>query len=171
MNLDRLLTAILARADTGARLLVMTGAAAMVAVVSAQVVMRYVFNGSFDWADEASRIAFVWTMFLAIPLGIRDGTHVGIDLLVERFPIPVRRTLARAMSALAALMMLVVLWTSVIVAAQTWSERLGAIDMTSSVFFFPVIICAAHGALHLIHLTLVPAPIKPRAGTVEGIRA
>jgi TRAP-type C4-dicarboxylate transport system permease small subunit len=160
MSADRLLTAILMRADSGARLLVMTGAAAMVAVVSAQVVMRYVFNGSFDWADEVSRIAFVWTIFLAIPLGIRDGTHVGIDLLVERFPVKVRQALARIMSALAAGMMLVVLWTSVSVALSTWSERLGSIDLTSSVFFFPVILGAAHGALHLIHLALVPAPIK-----------
>lgn len=160
---DRLLTAILARADQGARLLVMTGAAAMVAVVSAQVAMRYLFNGSFDWADEVSRIAFVWTIFLAIPLGIRDGTHVGIDLVVERFPVPVRRALARLLSALAAVMMLVVLWTSVVVAIQTWSERLGSLDMTSSVFFFPVILGAAHGALHLIHLALVPLDINPEA--------
>lgn len=160
MNPDRILTAILTRADQGARLLVMTGAAAMVVVVSLQVVMRYVFNGSFDWADEVSRIAFVWTIFLAIPLGIRDGTHVGIDLLVRNFPIPVRKALARTMSALAAVMMLAVLWTSVAVALSTWSERLGAIDMTSSVFFFPVILGALHGVLHLAHLTLVPAEIK-----------
>ncbi|MDO6587200.1 TRAP transporter small permease subunit [Salipiger sp. 1_MG-2023] len=161
MSADRILTAILTRADTGARVAVMAGAAAMVAVVSAQVVMRYVFNGSFDWADEVSRIAFVWTMFLAIPLGVRDGTHVGIDLVVKLLPVPQRRMLARIMSALAATMMLVVLVTSVWVALSTWSERLGSIDMTSSVFFFPVILGALHGALHLAHLTLVPAEIKP----------
>ena len=161
MSADRILTAILTRADKGARLLVMTGAAAMVVVVSAQVVMRYVFNGSFDWADEVSRIAFVWTMFLAIPLGIRDGTHVGIDLLVKRFPAQVQQMLARVMSGLAAGMMGVVLWTSVVVAASTWSERLGAIDLTSPVVFFPVILGALHCALHLVHLTLVPAEIQP----------
>ncbi|BCH28869.1 hypothetical protein MesoLjLc_07990 [Mesorhizobium sp. L-8-10] len=160
MALYRPLTGLLARADTGARLLVILGAAAMVVVVSAQVVMRYVFNGSFDWADEASRIAFVWTIFLAIPLGIRDGTHVGIELLVARFPDGLRRFVARLMCALAAVMMTVVFWTSIIVALATWSERLGAINMTSSVFFFPVILGALHAALHLVHLALFPA--EPR---------
>ncbi len=160
MSVDRIMTALLTRADTGARLLVITGAAAMVVIVSAQVVMRYVFNGSFDWADEFSRIAFVWTMFLAIPLGIRDGTHVGIDLLVTRFPASLRRLLARIMSALAALMMIVVFGTSVSVAISTWSERLGSIDISSSVFFIPVIIGALHSALHLIHLVLVPEEIS-----------
>ncbi|WP_249695373.1 TRAP transporter small permease [Stappia sp. WLB 29] len=161
MALDRLLTFVLARADTGARVLVILGAATMVAVVSAQVVMRYVFNGSLDWADEVSRIAFVWTIFLAIPLGIRDGTHVGITLLVERLPVGVRRLVARATSALGAALMGVVFWTTIGVALATWSERLGALDITSSVFFFPVILGALHSALHLVHLALVP--MEPRA--------
>lgn len=154
------MTAILTRADKGARLFVITGSAAMVVIVSVQVVMRYVFNGSFDWADEFSRIAFVWTMFLAIPLGIRDGTHVGIDLLVTRFPPSLRRLLARIMNALAALMMVIVFVTSISVAISTWSERLGAVDITSSVFFIPVIVGALHSALHLIHLALVPEEIS-----------
>ena len=81
--MDRALASILARADTGARVLVIAGAATMVAVVAAQVIMRYVFNGSFDWADEVSRLAFVCTIFLAIPLGIRDGTHLAkvVDII------------------------------------------------------------------------------------------
>lgn len=156
MILDRLLSTILARADTGARLCVIVAAAAMVAVVTAQVVMRYLFNGSFDWADEVSRIAFVTTIFLAIPLGIRDGTHVSVGILVNRFPPALHAPLERAMNALAAGMMIVVLWTAVVVARITWSERLGALDVTSSVFFFPVVVGALHAALHLVHLALFP---------------
>lgn len=156
MLLDRIFSQVLARADQGARILVISCAALMVVVVSAQVVMRYVFNGSFDWADEVSRLAFVWTIFLAIPLGIRDGTHVGIELLVERFPPKLRRISGRAMSLLAAGMMLVVFYTSVLVAQLTWSERLGAIDITSSIFFFPIIAGALHSALHLAHMGVFP---------------
>lgn len=161
MHADRILTTILTRVDSGARLIVIFGAATMVAVVSAQVVMRYVFNGSFDWADEVSRIAFVWTTFLAIPLGIREGSHVGITLLVDKFPAGLSSAIARLMNLLAAGMLLVVFWTSITVAAATWSERLGAVNMTSSVFFIPVILSAAHGALHLIHLALHPLPPSP----------
>jgi TRAP-type C4-dicarboxylate transport system permease small subunit len=164
MIADRILTTILTRVDSGARLIVILGAAAMVAVVSAQVVMRYVFNGSFDWADEVSRIAFVWTTFLAIPLGIREGAHVGITLLVDKLPAGLRSAIGRLMNLLAALMLLVVCWTSIAVAAATWSERLGAVNMTSSVFFLPVIFAAAHAALHLIHLALHPLP--PRSAEV-----
>lgn len=154
--MDRALASILARVDVGARFLVISCAAVMIVVVSAQVVMRYVFNGSFDWADELSRVAFVWTIFLAIPLGIRDGTHVGIELLVNRFSLRTRRIIFRATSLIAGAMMLVVFWQSVVVAGATWSERLGSIDVTSSVFFVPLILGALHSALHLLHLGLGP---------------
>ena len=157
MVFDHLFSKILAGADWCARILVMTSAAVMVIVVSAQVVMRYVFNSSFDWADEISRLAFVATIFIAIPLGIREGTHVSIDMLVSRLPAMPRRTLARLMNLIAAVLMIIVFWTAIITAQVTWSERLGTIDLTSSVFFFPIIIGAAHATLHLLYLSLYPA--------------
>lgn len=150
------ITRSLAWADSGARMAVMTATALMVVVVSAQVVMRYVFNGSFDWADEVSRLAFVWAIFLAIPLGIRDSSHVGIELLVVRLPMPLRKLIGRLMSLLAGAMMLIVFWSAIVVSAATWSERLGSINLTSSVFFFPVILGAAHAALHLLYRVCYP---------------
>lgn len=47
--------------------------AVMVGVVSSQVFLRYALNTSLDWADELGRLMFVWTIFLAIPLGVRQG--------------------------------------------------------------------------------------------------
>lgn len=147
---------ILARADTGARLVAIIAAGVMVTVVTGQVVMRYGFNDSFDWADEVSRLTFVITIFVAMPLGIRDGTHVGIDVIVNRLPAVPRRLIKRFTSALAGVMLLIVTWATVDVAGTTWSERLGAIDITSSVFFFPVIVGALHSALHLLHMAIDP---------------
>src|SRR5690606_15927946 len=101
------------------------------------------------------------TIFLAIPLGIRDGTHVGIELLVTRLPATLRRLARRATNLIAGLMMLVVTWTAIYVAWATWSERLGAIDITSSVFFFPVVAGALHSALHLLHMAAAPDSTLP----------
>ncbi|WP_353475205.1 TRAP transporter small permease [Salipiger sp. H15] len=152
----QIVPAILARADTGARLMVIAAAALMVAVVSAQVLLRYGFNASLDWADEVSRLAFVTAIFVAIPLGIRDGTHVGIDLVVDRLPAAPRRLVRRGISLIAGLMLLILFRATLHVAGATWSERLGAIDITSSVFFFPVIAGTLHSALHLLHMAADP---------------
>lgn len=156
-----IVTSFLARADQGARLIAIVAAGIMVVVVTAQVVARYGFNSSFDWADEVSRLAFVTTIFIAIPLGIRDGTHVGIDLIVNRLPVLPRRFIKRLTSALAGVMLLIITWATFQVAGATWSERLGAINITSSVFFFPVIAGALHSALHLLHLAAIPEPDLP----------
>ena len=136
--------------DALARPLVVGCMAIMIAVVSVQVLLRYAFNSSVDWADEIARLAFIWAIFLAIPLGIRRGAHVGIELFVSRMPPPLRRGLARLMALLAAILMAVVFYETWMVAAETWDEKLPTLDMTSSLFFVPVLVCAGHAFLHLV---------------------
>ena len=72
------------------------------------------------------------------------------------------------MSLLAAGMMLVVFWTAIVVAVTTWSERLGSINLTSSVFFLPVILGALHSALHLVHMAVAPGTVAK--STSEEVR-
>jgi TRAP-type C4-dicarboxylate transport system permease small subunit len=79
------------RLDLAAKWLIIAAMAVMIVVVSVQVALRYLLNTSLDWSDEVSRLLFVWGMFLAIPLGIREGAHVGIELLVGHLPPAWRR--------------------------------------------------------------------------------
>ncbi len=76
--------------------------------------------------------------------------------MIDRLPALPRRVIRRLTSALAGAMLLIVTWATVEVAGTTWSERLGVIDITSSVFFFPVIVGALHSALHLLHMAVDP---------------
>jgi TRAP-type C4-dicarboxylate transport system permease small subunit len=148
----RLYRMALDRADHAVRLVVIFAMVTMIVVVSIQVVLRYVFNSSIDWADEIARLAFVWSIFLTIPLGIRNGAHVGIELFLTRVNPSLRTWLARLMSLLAAALMGILFYESILVAAETWDELLPTINMTSSTFFVPVIIGAGHSCLHLIQL-------------------
>jgi TRAP-type C4-dicarboxylate transport system permease small subunit len=150
--------AVLDRMDQTARLTIIASMVVMIVVVSIQVVLRYVFNSSIDWADEIARLAFVWSIFLAIPLGIRQGAHVGIELFVAHLKPSLRAWLARVMSLLAGVLMAVLCYESVMVAAETWDELLPTLNMTSSTFFIPVIIGAGHSFLHLVQLLWRSAP-------------
>ena len=146
----RLYAAVLDRTDYAARVVIIAAMVVMIVVVSVQVVLRYVFNSSIDWADEIARLAFVWSIFLAIPLGIRHGAHVGIELFVAHLQPSLRTWLARLMSLLAAVLMAVLCYEAIMVAAETWDELLPTLAMTSSTFFIPVIIGAGHSFLHLV---------------------
>ncbi|MEA4934311.1 MAG: TRAP transporter small permease [Lawsonibacter sp.] len=57
--------------------------AAVVVVVSAQVFSRFVINLSIRWADELSRFAFVWLIYIGGAVTIRDGRNVCFDLILD----------------------------------------------------------------------------------------
>lgn len=144
--------AALERLDRGARWLIIGCTAAMIAVVSVQVLLRYAFNTSIDWSDEVSRLLFVWCMFLAIPLGIREGSHVGVELLVQHVPAGLRRGLARVTTVGSIVLMAVVLYQTVIVASDTWDELMPTLSMSVNWFLVPLALCAGHSVLHLVQL-------------------
>lgn len=126
----------------------------MVSIVSAQVFMRYALNLSIDWAEEVSRLLFVWSVFLAIPLGIRHGAHVGMTLLTGVMPEGPRAGLARLMALMGMGLMAMVGWQGAILTIDQWDEPMSTLDVSVGFFMLPVCIGALHGALHLLSQAL-----------------
>ena len=56
----------------------------MVLMIFGNVVLRYVFNSGIVVSEELSRFFFVWLTFLGAIVAVRDGTHLGMDNVVER---------------------------------------------------------------------------------------
>jgi TRAP-type transport system small permease protein len=130
----------------------------MVAVVSAQVALRYGLNRSFDWADEIGRLAFVWSIFLAIPLGVKKGSHIGIDIAVDTLPPALRDAAKRAGAALSAAMMAAIAWAALGVCREQWDEPMSTLQWSVGWFIVPVAIGAALSALHLVRIAIVGVP-------------
>ena len=154
---------VLDRAVTG---VLLAAVAVMVGVVSAQVALRYGLNQSIDWADEVSRLAFVWSIFLAIPLGVRQGAHIGIDIVVLKFPAAVQRVLRRAAAAVSAAMMGAIAWAALGVCREQWDELMSTLDWSVGWFIVPVGIGAALSALHLVRIA-IEGPPAVVAGSAE----
>jgi TRAP-type C4-dicarboxylate transport system permease small subunit len=154
-GLDKLITALL-----------LAAVAVMVGVVSAQVGLRYGFNLSIDWADEVGRLAFVWSIFLAIPLGVRNGAHIGIDIVVDKLSPAFRGGLKRIAAGMSALMMAVIAWASWGVAREQWDELMATLDWSVGWFIVPVGMGALLSALHLLRIVIVGPPL-PQAGGAE----
>lgn len=151
-----LLTAI----DRIAAVLVILAMTGMVAIVTVQVVLRYGLNSSLDWAEETSRLLFVWSVFLAIPLGVGRGSHVGVELLTGFLPERRRVALFRLTSAAAILLMGVVGWQAGILARDQWDEPMTTLDISVGLFILPLVIGAAHSILHLVPGVLGERPVK-----------
>ena len=130
--------------------LVILAMAAMTLTVAVQVGLRYGLNESIDWADEVSRLSFVWAVFLAIPLGIKRGAHVSVELLTGQLPTGTRRGLFRLVSLLAMMLMVLVTWQAAILARNQWDEPMSTLEVSVGVFMLPLVIGAAHSVLHLL---------------------
>jgi len=150
--------------DHGVTALLLLAVGTMVTVVSAQVLLRYGFNRSIDWADEVSRLAFVWSIFLAVPLGVRQGAHIGIDLVVLKCAPVVQRALRRAAATVSAAMMAAIAWAAWGVAREQWDELMSTLDWSVGWFIVPVGLGAALSALHLARIAVEGPPVAPPGG-------
>lgn len=126
--------------------------AGMALIVIAQVVARYVFSSSIDAADELSRLLFVWVTFLAIPHGIKSAIHVGIDIVVRQFPAKVGNIVFRSVNLVCAAFMAVLTYLAWGAIGDKWQDLMPTIEVTSAVFYIPVLICAVHAIPHFLVL-------------------
>lgn len=144
--------------------LLLAAVAVMVSVVSAQVALRYGFNRSIDWADEIGRLAFVWAIFLAVPLGVRQGAHIGIDIVADKLPDAWRAVLKRVAAAISALMMAAIAWAALGVAREQWDEMMATVDWSVAWFIVPVGMGALLSALHLLRIVIAGPPVAAIGG-------
>lgn len=59
---------------------------AMVFFTSLNVICRYFFNYSFNWAEEITYLAFNWAVFFGTAVVYRYQGLTAIDVLVNRLP-------------------------------------------------------------------------------------
>ena len=57
---------------------------AMVVLMFTNVVLRYGFHSGIMISEEMSRWFFAWMTFIGAVVAMRDGTHLGTDMLVVR---------------------------------------------------------------------------------------
>jgi TRAP-type C4-dicarboxylate transport system permease small subunit len=83
--------------------------AAIVAVITVQVLRRYVFGDPLVWAEEFSTYAFIWASFLGASVGMKQFRHIKVEMFSLRIGMRAQATfrlfgcvvMALALSALA----------------------------------------------------------------------
>lgn len=88
-------------------------------IMMLQVVLRYCFKSPLDWAEEACRYCFVYSVMLATAYCIRKGKMLRVDVVINLFP-PV---IAKALDLLAQLMAIIF---CVIMLKPSWNVMISA---------------------------------------------
>ncbi len=74
--------------------LITLGLFGIVALVFLQVVSRYVFEFSINWAQELTVYILIWLVFLGCSMGIRDGKVASLTIVTDRISEPLKRACA-----------------------------------------------------------------------------
>jgi len=80
----RILVRINDLAAAAVKVLVVAMVLAMLFALSGQVLLRYAFSIMLSWSEELSLGLFTWTVLLMAALGVREGFHVRMSLLIQR---------------------------------------------------------------------------------------
>lgn len=65
----------------------------MIALVTVQVVLRFIFKTGFSWGEEVARILFVWMSFSSFGYLTRGSRHVRVGFFRELFPETVQKVI------------------------------------------------------------------------------
>jgi TRAP-type C4-dicarboxylate transport system permease small subunit len=104
----------------GGELLTAIAFIALCVSVSVQVIARYVFNHAFGWGEEFPIFIFLWVSFLAAAVAYRDGDHLSVDFIVEKYPPKIRRIVHYVNLSLCLVFVLLLFYFE---SRMTWSTR------------------------------------------------
>lgn len=85
--------------------------AVMLACITIQVVMRYVFSSTPSWTEELAILMFAWVTLGGLALGVYEGFHVRLTLLLDRLSPRSRAGAERVLDAIAAAIGGYLLWS------------------------------------------------------------
>lgn len=120
--------------------LIAAALAVMVVLVFGNVVLRYAFNSGIAISEEVSRWLFVWLCFLGAVVAMKEGGHLGTDMLVSRLPLAGKK----ACLVLGHLLMLYLTWLFL---AGSWQQALINHDVAAPVTGAPVALFYASGVV------------------------
>lgn len=136
--------------------------AAIAVIVISSVIMRYIFNNSISWSEDAAKFLMVWLAFLGAPLGFRHGAHVAIDLLPPGLPAIARRIVRVFVHATVLILMVLLARYSW---AFAWNGRTQVALTVGDIPMFWIFLCMPIGAalmalvsLELMLLTILGIP-------------
>lgn len=136
----------------------------MMIVVTAQILMRYVFNHPLLWSEEFARYVYVWLVFMGSAYGVTQEKHVAVTVLTDRLPDPVRKALKLVCNLLVIAALLYMLPHSVKYLGRQHGLRSGCMGIPMSLVFAAV---PVGYLLIVIHMALEAALLVSGSGRRE----
>ncbi len=120
----------------------------MVIVVFSSVVLRYAFGTGWTGAEELSRLAFVWLVFVGVASSMRRGELMAFSMIRDRFPLLFRRVVD-------SISWIMVAVASGMAALGGWHQMQFGWNINSPVVGYPLAIAMVPVAASMVALTVL----------------
>ena len=120
----------------------------MVIVVFSSVVLRYAFGTGWTGAEELSRLAFVWLVFVGVASSMRRGELMAFSMIRDRFP----HLFRRVVDSISWIMVAV---ASALAALGGWNQMQFGWTINSPVVGYPLAVAMVPVAASMVALAVL----------------
>jgi TRAP-type transport system small permease protein len=133
----------------------------LVLVTSYQVFSRYVLNHPLRWSEELSRYLLVWIVFLGAWAALKEGRHLGMDILSRQIPPRWRPRLGVFVDAVVLAFLLAVLSIAPEILEITSRQRSAVLRVPMSLVYLAFPVGAALMSVEIVLGWLDPRRASP----------
>ena len=129
------------------KLLVVAMVLLMLGVLSGQILLRYALNIALSWSEELALALTTWTVLLMSALGVKEGFHVRMALLIRRLPTAARLRAEQAISLATVVIGVFLAWSGWRYFAETRGTTSAAIGYPNELLYISALVCGVLIAL------------------------
>lgn len=131
---------------------------AMVLVVSllTSIFFRYVVGSALSWPEEIALMLFAWIVLLSGSLGVREGFHVRLSVLIAKLPRIMRLGLDRIITLLVAGFGIALLYSGQQLVERTAEHLTPTLRLPLDLVNYSAPVCGVFIIMHSLYRLLLP---------------
>lgn len=101
-------------------------------LVLVNVFLRYCLNMGLYWSEEVATSCFVWSIFIGAAGAYRNGSQLGIDLLVNMLPTGLRRAVKLLVQVILLVINAYIVYLAVQYVGRTWQIETSVLAVSTA---------------------------------------
>ena len=110
----------------------------MTGIIFVQVVLRYVFQSPFSWAEELARYLLIWITCLGSAYAIRDGMHISIGYLRSKLKDAAKTAVTMAVYGMTMLFFIFCIKEGMLFSLAQWTQRSTAMQIPMTIPYIAI---------------------------------
>jgi TRAP-type C4-dicarboxylate transport system permease small subunit len=122
------------------------------AMITLEVISRYVFSFSIYFVNAAARLLLVWFFTLGAGIAMRHGAHVGFELLLSALPSRTRRAVVLVGLGCTAVFCAEMIYAGIVAGGPAWNQSEPGLGIS---LLWPMLAIPVGFALLLYHTAVI----------------